>query len=181
MEQRDSEEVDEPKGSDQPAKPTAYVSPRRCKSTKPAEAAEHHAGRRDNQEQRAYSGRQRWRQRQRLRPWQRLERGSHSQAAFQGWQEPSEELVLQTYFNHTERPHLNLGTGADMSLYPTFTPIVPMPVEVAQWPHMVYGYWIFMKHQVLDTYSYVAFIPVASVDPYFMPFRAPLFFTFVPW
>lgn len=172
-------EVDEPNGSGQPAKPTAYVSPRRGEPTKPAEAAEHHAGRRDNQEVRAYSGRQRWRQR--LRSWQRPERGSHSQAAFQEWQEPSEGLVPQTYFNHTERPHLGLGAEADTRLHPTFTPTVPVPVEVAQWPRMVYGYWIFMKHPVLDTYSCVAFIPVTSVVPYFMPFRAPMFFTFYPW
>lgn len=68
-----------------------------------------------------------------------------------------------------------------MSLYPTFTPIALEPVQAAQWPPMVYGYWVFLKHQVLDIYSYVAFIPVASIVPYFTPLMDPMFFTSVPW
>eukprot|EP00073_Rattus_norvegicus_P046360 XP_017448508.1 PREDICTED: uncharacterized protein Prr20e [Rattus norvegicus] len=172
VEHKDPVEVDE---SDGPAKPIAYVRPRRCEPTAPAEAAEDHADRRNHQERSAYPGRQRWRQ----RPWQRAEIGNHSQAAFQVWREASEGRVPQIYINHSEGPHLDLRTGADMSVYPTFTPIGPVPAEMAQWPPVVYGYWVAMKCQVLATHHYVPFIPMTNT--YFIPYRAPIFFSSIPW
>nr|AAH98480.1 RIKEN cDNA 4933427D06 gene [Mus musculus] len=173
VEQQDPVEVDEPKESGQPARPIAYVRSQRSEPTEPTEpagAAGRHAGRGNDEEQRAYPGRQRrrWRQRQRQRQW--AETGSHSQAAFQEWQEPSEELVLQTYFSHSEE------TGAAMNLYPTLTPVVPVPAGMAQWPPIVYGYWAAMA-----TYPYVTFIPVANIVPCFMSFRAPMFLAYIPW
>ncbi|XP_052028734.1 uncharacterized protein LOC127677760 [Apodemus sylvaticus] len=181
VEQKDSVEVDEPKGPDQSAKTIAYVRPRRYEPTEPAgptEAAQQHARRGHSQEQGAHSGswRPRWRQRS-----QWTEIGGHSQAAFQEWQEPSQGLALQPYFRRSEGPHPGLGTGPVMSLYPIFTPVVPVPGRIVQWIPMFYGCWVVMRYQILATYPYTTYIPVASVTPYFVPFSAPLFFTYNPW
>lgn len=173
MEQQDPVEVDESKETGQPARPIAYVRSQRSEPTEPTEpveAAGPHAGRGNHEEQRAYPGRQRQRRRWRQRQRQWTETGSHSQAAFQEWQELSEELVPQTYFSISE------GTGAAMNLYPTLTPVVPMPAGMAQWPPMVYGYWAAMA-----TYPYFTFIPVANIVPSFMSSRDPMFLVYIPW